>query len=65
MGCLLALSPYIAAVAVVFLLLPVNPLLAIVVSTAVWFALSTWIWGGRSGSGDGRYDDAGGPYDVD
>ena len=65
MGCLLALSPYIAAVAVVCLLLPVDPLLAIVVSTAVWFALSTRNWGGGSGSGDDRYDVAGGPYDVD
>lgn len=65
MGCLLALSPYIAAVAVALLLLPVNSLLAIVASTAVWYVLSTKIWGGGSGSGDGRYNDAGGPYDVD
>ena len=44
--------------------LVVNPLLAIVVSTAVWFALSMRIWGGGPSSGDGRYNEAGGPYDV-
>jgi hypothetical protein len=60
---LLILSPTIAAVAVLWLLFPVNPILALVVSTAVWFALGFRIWGGGSG-GDGRYDEAGGPYDV-
>ena len=61
---LLVLSPMIAAAAIIFLLFPISPLLAFVVSTAVWFALSMKIWGG-GGGGDGRYDEAGGPFTID
>lgn len=63
MGCLIALGPTVAALAVMFLLLPVNPLISFVVSTAVWLALSLKFWGGGS-AGDGRYDGAGGPFDI-
>jgi hypothetical protein len=62
---LLVLSPMIAATAIIYLLFPISPLLALIVSTAVWYALSMKIWGiGRGGGSDGS-DEIGGPFNID
>jgi hypothetical protein len=64
MGLLLWFGPVLAAGAVAFLLWPVSPALATVGATAAWLLVALKFWGGGGSTGDDRYDDVGGPFDV-
>lgn len=64
MGCLLWFAPVLAAAVAFGLLAPVSPILGTLAATAVWILVALKFWGGGESTGDDRYDEVGGPFDV-
>jgi hypothetical protein len=63
-GLLLWFAPVTASIVTLLLLLPVNPFLSIVAATAAYLLVASRVFGGGGGTGDDRYNDVGGPFEV-